>query len=202
MDAAQLQQVIETVLNGIIGAPGNNAALQAIVNQQVQQAVLNQNQGQGQQQVPGQPAAAPFRLIPGGTSDDSWNFERPNDLKIYIMAGAPIEPPFAGEEEVLNAFLRKILLRAQSFGFSTVLMILDTSGVPRNITKEFGCLTLANVQAAAVNDLRQNNRKHQAQELLRQLIQGSCTPALGDRLDNRSANYILDVAVQVQGQPA
>ena len=202
MDAAQLQQVIETVLNGIIGAPGNNAALQAIVNQQVQQAVLNQNQGQGQQQVPGQPAAAPFRLIPGGTSDDSWNFERPNDLKIYIMAGAPIEPPFAGEEEVLNAFLRKILLRAQSFGFSSVLMILDTSGVPRNITKEFGCLTLANVQAAAVNDLRQNNRKHQAQELLRQLIQGSCTPALGDRLDNRSANYILDVAVQVQGQPA
>jgi len=48
MDATQLQQVIETVLNGIIGAPGNNAALQAIVNQQVQQAVLNQSQGQGQ----------------------------------------------------------------------------------------------------------------------------------------------------------
>jgi len=118
------------------------------------------------------------------------------------MAGAPIEPAFAGEEEVLNAFLRKILLKAQSFGFSSVLMILDTSSVPRNITKEFGCLTLANVQAAAVNDLRQNNRKHQVQELLRQLIQGSCTPALGDRLDNQSANYILDVAVQVQGQPA
>jgi len=120
MDAAQLQQVIETVLNGIIGAPGNNAALQAIVNQQVQQAVLNQNQGQGQQQVPGQPAAASFRLIPGGTSDDSWNFERPNDLKICIMAGAPIEPTFAAEEEVLNACLRKILLRAQSFGFSSL----------------------------------------------------------------------------------
>jgi len=46
IDATQLQQVIETVLNGIIGAPGNNAALQAIVNQQIQQAVLNQNQGQ------------------------------------------------------------------------------------------------------------------------------------------------------------
>jgi len=101
-------------LNGIIGAPGNNAALQAIVNQQVQHAVQNQNRGQGQQQIPGQPAAAPFMLIPGGTTDDSLNFERPNDLKIYIMTGAPIEPAFA----VLNAFLRKILLRAQSFGLA------------------------------------------------------------------------------------
>jgi len=45
-------------------------------------------------------------------------------------------------------------------------MILDTSGVARNATKEFGCFALANVQTAAINDLRQNNRKHQAQELL------------------------------------
>jgi hypothetical protein len=111
-----------------------------------------------------------------------------------MAAIAAVTPLFDGEEVDLNPFLRKVWLRAEAFGFTGVLVVQDAEQTPRNITREFGCLTLAQVQAAAIVDIQAADRRTQAQELLRQLIQASCTPRIVDRLEHRKEDYMLDVA--------
>ena len=164
------------------------AQLQQIVQDAVQAALTAQAQA-------AQPPAAPaFMINPAGAGNAAWDLTSSTGLKIYMSATAPIEPVYEGDEALMNAFLRKIWLRAQAFGFTAILSADDATGTSRNITKEFGCLTRAAVQAAAIADLRHNDRRTQAQELLRQMIQGSCAPKLVDRLEHRQEHYMVDIA--------
>jgi hypothetical protein len=187
MDPAQLQQVIaqavQAAVAAAIAAPNN-----AMLNQHVQQLV------QAQLAAAQPPPQVPFLINPAGAGNAAWDLTSGTGLKIYLAAIEAIEPPYDGEESLLNAFLRKIWLRAQAFGFTAVLMVTDAEAVGRNITKEYGCVTLAQVQAAAITDLRQNDRRTQAEEIIRQLIQESTTPKLIDRLDHRQDNYRVNVA--------
>jgi hypothetical protein len=131
---------------------------------------------------------------PAAAGNNAWDLRTSTGLKIYMEAVAPILPLFDGSEELLNTFLRKFYMRAETLGFTMVLKILDGDGEERNLTREYGCLLLPDVQTAAIADLRQQDRRHQAQEIIRQLVQASCLPNIVDRLDHRSSNYTVDIA--------
>ncbi|CAB9505788.1 unknown protein [Seminavis robusta] len=183
MDAAQIAQLVTAAVA---------AAMQ-------DQAVLTAIRGQGQ---PARPVA-PFAVTPAGTGNNAWDFTSGTGLKIFIAATAPFTPQYDGTEIKLRDFLRKIWHRAEAFGWTTILLITDEEGTPRNITQEYGCLTVAGVKNHAITYLRQDNREHQASACLRQLIIGSITSKLADKLINRKANYTVNAAAATQpGQAA
>jgi hypothetical protein len=194
MDPAALQnivqQAVQAAVAAAVAAPNN-----AVLNQHIQQLVQAQLQQQQQN-----PPPAVFLINPAGAGNAAWDLMSSTGLKIYMAAITALTPLFDGEEVDLNAFLRKVWLRAEAFGFTGVLVVQDAEQTPRNITREFGCLTLAQVQPAAIVDIQAADRRTQAQELLRQLIQASCTPRIVDRLEHRKDDYMVDVAQP--GNPA
>jgi hypothetical protein len=75
-----------------------------------------------------------------------------------------------------------------------ILVVDDSDGIPRNLTREYGCLTLANVHDKARTYLNQNNRSDQASSILFTLLTESLTPRIANRLDHRSHDYNLNIA--------
>jgi hypothetical protein len=101
---------------------------------------------------------------------------------------------FDGAVGNLNVFLSNIWNRAQSFGFTAILMVADDDGVLRNLTREFGCLTIDNVKAAANVYLRAPTRNHQASEMLKLLILASIETVIINRLFHRKERHTLNIA--------
>lgn len=215
MDPAQLEQMMQNAIQAAVAAAlagPQNAIIQAQIQQQVQQQVQAQVAAQQAAQQAAAAAAAaaapavtqaaqvPFMLNPALAGNEAWDLMSSTGLKIHMAAIAPIVPAHAGEESLLNSLLRKMWLRAEAFGFTRILMIDDADGIARNLTKAHGCLTKVIVTAAAMADIRDEDRRTQAQELLRQLIQGSCTTKMIDGLEHRSADCTHDVAMN--GAPA
>ena len=128
------------------------AAVQLLVNNAVQAALQAFQAAQQQQQQAAMAAAVavPFAVTPAGAGADPFNFTSPAGLKVFVLVTAPIDPIFGGEQVLLNDFLRKIWNRAETYGFTSILMVNDATRQPRNLTREFGCITIADVRAAGV----------------------------------------------------
>lgn len=139
-------------------------------------------------------AVVPFAVTPAGAGADPFNFASPAGLKVFVLVTAPIDPIFGGEQVLLNDFLRKIWNRAETYGFTSILMVNDAAGRPRNLTREFGCISIADVRAAGAAVLRIEGRDHQASVMLRQLVMASITPELTDRLLLQQDKYTVDAA--------
>jgi hypothetical protein len=162
------------------------AALQAIIQAAVAAALLAA--------LP-QPSAPPqFAINPAGAGANPWDFMSGHGLKVYIAITDPFTPLYNGEQHLLNDLLRKIANRAESFSFFGILAILDDNGQVRQLTREHGCLTLINMQAAAIANLQAQGRNHQASEMLRKLLQASITSKTADRLFHRKSNYTVNIA--------
>lgn len=178
MDAAGLQALIDGAVLAAVQV-ATQAAAQAAAGQQANQA----------------PPA--FSLNPAGTGNEPWNFQSSTGMKLYIAASAPLATTYDGVEEGLTAFLRELATRAKSFGLDIALRIPDNDGILRDLTREHGCLTLANVQAAAQVYLPLENRAHQASSVLSTLIMASITAPLAARLAHSSPKYTLVAAAAV-----
>ncbi|CAB9519769.1 unknown protein [Seminavis robusta] len=146
---------------------------------------------------PPPPPVVPFAVTPAGAGNAAWDFTSSTGLKIFIASTAPFSHPYDGKEAFLKDFLRKIYQRAESYGWSTILIVADASGEQRNITTQHGCLKLTDVQTHAITYLRLTGREHQASACLRKLILGSITPKLADRLTTRSKGYTVDASAAV-----
>ncbi|CAB9531577.1 unknown protein [Seminavis robusta] len=176
MDAATLQAAVQ-------------AAVAAVLQDQ---AVIDAIRPQPQ------PAAAvAFAVTPAGTGNVAWDFSSSTGLKMYIASTTPFRQAYDGKESTLRDFLRKIAQRAESYGWTPVLMVNDAEGTPRNITIQHACLTTELVQQHAVTYLRLEGRQHQASACLHKLILGSITPRLADRLTTRSSNFTVNAAAAV-----
>ncbi|CAB9523406.1 unknown protein [Seminavis robusta] len=172
------------------------AAVRTLVQEAVQAAI------EATRVPPPPPRVIPFAVTPAGAGNTAWDFTSSTGLKIFVASTAPFSKPYDGEEADLRDFLRKILHRAETYGWTQIFFIADGAGVIRNLTKEHGCLELTNVQAAAVTNLRGTGRPHQASECLRQLIIGSVTASIADKLYHRRANYTINAAAAaVDGNP-
>ncbi|CAB9521469.1 unknown protein [Seminavis robusta] len=171
------------------------AQISALVTAAVQAALQNQDVINAIRPPARVIPAVPFAVTPAGAGNDAWDFTTSTGLKIFMASTAPLPVLYDGKEAGLRDFLRKILQRAQSYGWSSILMVADTAGNVKNITTQHGSLNLTNVQAHATTYLRAQQRQHQASACLSKLIMGSITPKLANRLATRSNNYNLNVAV-------
>jgi hypothetical protein len=82
-------------------------------------------------------------------------------------------------------------------------MVSDDNGVDRDLTREYGCLTIDNICAVAIPHFQGQGRPRQASSMLRKLIQESITASLADCLTHRKDNYTVNAAAAVAaGQPA
>jgi hypothetical protein len=178
MDAAQIQNIVQAaVAAAIAGLPPPAAA------------------------VP--PPPPDFAETPAGVGAVAWDFTSATGIKLYTSATAPFSTPFDGNQDGLTDFLRKIASRAETYGFTNILRIPDDDGVDRDLTREYGCLTIDNVRAVAIPNFQGQGRPRQASSMLRKLILESITARLADRLTHRKDNYTVDAAAAaVAGQPA
>jgi hypothetical protein len=178
MDAAQVQNIVQAAIA---------AALAAF---------------QQQQPLPVPPVAPAFAETPAGVGVVAWDFTSATGIKLYTLATAPFSTPFDGNQNGLSDFLRKIASRAETYGFSNILMVPDDNGVDRDLTREYGCLTIDNIRAVAIPHFQGQGRPRQASSMLRKLIQESITASLADRLTHRKDNYTVNAAAAVAaGQP-
>ncbi|CAB9527195.1 expressed unknown protein [Seminavis robusta] len=169
------------------------AAVQAAVAAVLQdQAVLDAIRPQQQPAV-----AVPFAVNPAGTGNNAWDFSSSTGLKMYIASTTPFRHAYDGKESTLRDFLRKIAQRAESFGWTPILMVTDADVTARNITIQHACLTTDLVQAHAITYLRVEGRNHQASACLHKLIMGSITSKLADRLTTRSDKFTVNAAAAV-----
>jgi hypothetical protein len=173
--------------------PQDIAALNAMIQQAVDAAVAAIPAPQAGGAAAG--AAAPFHVNPAGVGNDPWDFQSSQGIRLYQAATAPFEPLYDGDPAKLNTFLRHIRNRAEAYGFSRILTVADSQGVPRDLTREYGCLVTANVKAAATLYLRLEQRSHQASVVLRMLVLNSAQPRIIDRLFHRKADYSVDIAL-------
>ena len=171
--------------------PATVAELNAIIQAAIAQALLQQPQQQQQQQQ--QPV---FAKNPGGQGNQPWDFTTSQGIKLYQAATAPFQPAYDGEEDKLPDLLRKIRARTQQYSFHSILVVTDSSAVPRDMSREHGCLTLADVQTKARGYLGQAQRDFQASGMLYTLIMDSVTPRFAGRLEHRTSEYVLDMAAQ------
>jgi len=141
------------------------------------------------------PAAVPFALSPAGAGNTPWDFQSSQGMKLYLAVTAPLVPLFNGDNGTLNAFLRQIWGRAESFGFTNILQVPDDNGRLRDLTREYGCLNMTNVQNRAIQYLRVPQREQQAADMLRKLIVNSMEPRVTDRMHHRRVNYTVDIAL-------
>jgi hypothetical protein len=119
---AAMQQNNNMVANAVQAAV---AALrqqhQAAIAQLQQQQQLLQQQPQQQLQPP--QMGVVFAVNPGGHGNQPWDFQSSAGIKLYTCVTAAFDPLFDGEEDKLNAFLRKIKGRAKIYGFDIVLIV-------------------------------------------------------------------------------
>lgn len=153
----------------------------------------------GAQQAPAAPVA--FALTPAGAGNVPWNFQTTQGTRMYTSATEPIDPRYDGTVLKLNGFLRQVSSRVETFGFTSILVVPDSEGVNRDLTREAGCLTMDNVRDKALLYLRLEERDRQASELLRLLIVNSMDTATADRLFHRRDNYTINVAAAVADPP-
>ena len=124
------------------------------------------------------PVPVPYAIGPAGNVNQPWDFQTSQGLKLYQAVTAPITPLFDGDEPKLSTFLSDVLTRAECYGLIPILTVNDSQGTPREITHEFGCLTMADVHVRALQYLTVPGRDQQATEMLRILIKKSITPAI------------------------
>ncbi|CAB9513065.1 unknown protein [Seminavis robusta] len=189
MDPAQVQAIVEAAVQTALQAALQNPA---VLNAIRPPAVV----------VPQAPVI-PFATTPAGAGNAAWDFTSSTGVKIFIASTNPFPVPYDGNESGLRDFLRQIWRRAVAYGWSTILVVTDTDGTPRNLTTQHGCLSLLNVRAHAVAYLRLEEREHQASSCLHKLLLGSITPKLVNRLMTREAEFTVNAAAAVpDGQPA
>ncbi|CAB9508242.1 unknown protein [Seminavis robusta] len=170
------------------------AQISALVTAAVQAALQNQDVINAIRPPARVVQAVPYAVTPAGAGNDAWDFTSSTGLKIFMASTAPLPVLYDGKEFGLRDFLRKILQRAESYGWTAIFMVPDGTGTVKNMTTQYGSLTLANVQAHAITYLRLPRREQQASACLRKLIMGSITPKLANRLSSRSNNYNVNIA--------
>ena len=189
MVAAAMQQAMVALFQN----PGQNVMVQNLVQQEVQRQTDAAAAAAQLPPPPALPAAAPFLTDPALAANAAWDLTTSTGLKIYFVAVEPFKILFDGTEIKLSDFLRKVSLRADTFGFPMILTVADDSNTERDITKEYGCVTKANVQDAAIAHFQTQDRSHQAQAMLAKMIQGSLEPKVVDRLSHRKDDYTVAV---------
>jgi hypothetical protein len=173
--------------------PQDAAQLQAMIQAAVAAAMANLPPPAAIAQAAVVPAV--FAVNPAGAGNGPWDFQTSQGLRVFTTVTSPVEPQFDGTEARLKHFLTKVWERASSYGFTGILLVRDDHNETRNLTKEWGCISNANLKAAAVVYLRLPERFHQASQMMVRLIFASVDDRILARLQHREGQYAVDIAL-------
>jgi hypothetical protein len=173
MDAAAIQQLIAQAIAAHVAA-----------NPPVQQVAAAL--------VPAPPVV--FAVNPAGVGNAPWDFQTSQGMKVFHAVTTPLDPRYDGTEVNLIDFLTRIWSRAKAYGFTSILTVLDSRNTPRDMTREWGCLQTEDMKRAAVIYLNQQERPHQASQMLLMLILASVDARIISRLYHRKLQYTVDIA--------
>jgi hypothetical protein len=110
---------------------------------------------------PAPPAPVPFALLPGQAYTAPLDFNKANELKLFRSATTGLSEKFDLKEEHLRVFLEGVREQARTFDWSYILLVPDDNAIARNLTTNYGQVTMANVVAHANTYIGQPNRNAQ-----------------------------------------
>jgi hypothetical protein len=172
----------------------DQAGLQALIQNAVQQALLAAQQQQQQQPPPPPPPVPAFALVPGeGPATQPWDFTKGDGLKLFLNGTKGLDIKYDGSQEKLTAFLEQVSNRAASFGWTPILTVNDTNGTARDVIAEYGTLTHANVLANTNTYIRLNGRNRQASNCLQLFLKASIESEVLLELAAKRSEYTVTV---------
>ncbi len=148
----------------------------------------------------GAPAATAvtFALTPGlANPGQPWDYAANEGLKIYNYAATKLQKePYDGGVVELKQLLQLLAARATTYGWMDLLfMISNQATVPsdKNMLKQYGVLTLANVRAHAItNYIGQPNRAAQAAVMCRDCITATMSANIMTQMANKEADFTIN----------
>ena len=150
---------------------------------------------------PASPVAIPFALAPG-RNDHVLDWTNPAHTKQYYKATSPLDSTekFDGQANKIRLFLAHIEDRAQQFNWQSILTI--PVGLPPtsyNLIRDYGRMSLQDVQAKALTYVRIQGREAQDSYMLYNFLIESLTDSFKAQVLLYEQDYTI---TPIGGQPA
>jgi hypothetical protein len=143
--------------------------------------------------VPPVPPVPGFALLPEANAANPLDFNRPQDMKIYVAATKGLENKFDLKESTLHLFLTEVKERVRTYGWTEILNVPDAAAVPvqRNLLTNFGQVSLEDCSRHARTYYNQPNRNTQNSMFLYQFLCDSVTEEAKATMISNSTLYSL-----------
>jgi hypothetical protein len=143
---------------------------------------------------PDPPAPAVFALLPGMSNGQPLDYNKTADMKLFNKGIAGMESKFDLKEGNLHVFLNKFREHARIFNWSAILRIPDSSGTTRDLSTNYGQLTITECQNHATTYVTRNERRAQDSMMMYQYLSNSLTEeATTMILSNKSSYYVNEL---------
>ena len=136
-----------------------------------------------------------FALTPALANPDPVDYATSEGMKLYKSATERLTHTFDSETGSLRLFLQALQLRADSFGWASVLMVPDINGVPRNLITEYGQVTMTDVTNHALTHVHNQTRMAQNSSQLFTCVYDSLLLEALLKISTDSSAYRLTSAV-------
>jgi hypothetical protein len=142
-------------------------------------------------QAPALPVAA-FALTPALANNAAIDYTTSTGMKLYTQAIAPLAMKFDGEPKNLAMFLHELSTRAIVANWGEIIsQIPDANGTPRNLIKDYGILSIQNIQAHALTYIAAGNRNAQNNMQMYLCLTTSLTDEAKKKIAHEVPNYQL-----------
>jgi hypothetical protein len=122
-----------------------------------------------------------------------WDYSTSEGIKLYFQSTAATVPKYDGTEANLKLFLKSISAKAKTFGWDkSILTIPDDNMIDRDLTKQYGMVTINNVSGHAMTYIGTDTRSAQASTQLAECISVSLGESVLLKLLLRSNEYSLN----------
>jgi hypothetical protein len=143
---------------------------------------------------PDLPAPAVFALLPGMSNGLPLDYNKTADMKLFNKGISGMDTKFDLKEGNLHVFLNKFREHAKIFNWDSILKIPDGTGTVRDLSTNYGQLTLANCQAHAATYVTRNERRAQDSMMMYQFLLNSLNEeATTTVLSNKTSYYVSEL---------
>lgn len=142
---------------------------------------------------PPPPVAAPFAGWLGLANNNTLDYNKSQDLKVFNKAIEALPTKFNMKFESLKVFLECVKERSRIYNWSAVVTISDRSAVPQafNLIDEYGRLSLEDCKAAAALYLGAQTRQFQDSNMMYQFLSNSLTEEAKNVISATKSNYMV-----------
>ena len=140
---------------------------------------------------PGAGLAFNFALTPALSTDDPLDFSRPEHVKLYKAASAPLEDTFDLTGERLKSFVEQFQLRAFISNWEGTLAV-PINGVPHDLTRHYGHISMEQVRAHVLSYSGTQTRNAQNAVQIAVCLAASLTPEGRNKLQLEAEKFTIN----------